>query len=422
MMKKCSFLMLAIATLLASCSQNDELQSTVNDNEGLKPVTISVAMPTEGMTTRATNASGDEEVTRCLIQILDENSQPLEGYETPEEMDGTEAGGFTTTATLSLDGRYSILFWADGGEDYYVADDLTAVSMADGLATPGIAYAASVAWGGAQAPAAVEADLRHVVSKITLRSTTVVSNGKKLSLHVPTTYSGYDILAEEPFAETTNGSTCSKTLQAAVPANSDVFSFYVLADGEENQTLILSNDGAETKIENVPVKPDTHIILQGDVEGAGYTQVTFTTNIESEWGNTETIKENQTAQVSYHIGDMKDLFSLVDITVTYTDENGDTQTETVTSLPWSKELPTVEVPFNPSMTIYYKMKEGVEFNKAEYGLQRSYSINVDTEATVLNNESVDSYDLFAADAAKGYIEQLEEKPDEISCEIKNSKE
>lgn len=67
------------------------------------------------------------------------------------------------------------------------------------------------------------------------------------------------------------------------------------------------------------------------------------------------------------------------------------------------------------------MKEGVEFNKAEYELQRSYSINVDTEATVLNNESVDSYDRFAADAAKGYIEQLEEKPDEISCEIKNSK-
>ena len=66
MNRKLSTLMLAAAALLASCSQNDELQSTVNDNEGLKPVTISVAMPTEGMTTRATNASGDEEVTRCL--------------------------------------------------------------------------------------------------------------------------------------------------------------------------------------------------------------------------------------------------------------------------------------------------------------------------------------------------------------------
>ena len=102
MNRKLSTLMLAAAALLASCSQNDELQSTVNDNEGLKPVTISVAMPTEGMTTRATNASGDEEVTRCLIQILDENSQPLEGYETPATMDGTEAGGFTKTVTTII--------------------------------------------------------------------------------------------------------------------------------------------------------------------------------------------------------------------------------------------------------------------------------------------------------------------------------
>ena len=61
MNRKLSVLMLAAAALLASCSQSDELQSTVNDTEELKPVTVSVAMPTEGMTTRAANAYGDEE-------------------------------------------------------------------------------------------------------------------------------------------------------------------------------------------------------------------------------------------------------------------------------------------------------------------------------------------------------------------------
>ena len=147
MNRKLSTLMLAAAALLASCSQSDELQNTVNDNEGLKPVTISVAMPTEGMTTRATNASGDEEVTRCLIQILDENSQPLEGYETPSTMDGTEAGGFTKTVTLNPTKTHRILFWADRGADFYTtANGLDQVTMADNLLTPDIAYTASTTW------------------------------------------------------------------------------------------------------------------------------------------------------------------------------------------------------------------------------------------------------------------------------------
>ena len=134
MNRKLSTLMLAAAALLASCSQSDELQNTVNDNEGLKPVIISVAMPTEGMTTRAANASGDEEVTRCLIQILDENSKPLEGYETPARMDGTEAGGFTKTVTLNPTKTHRILFWADRGDTYYItANGLDQVTMADDL-------------------------------------------------------------------------------------------------------------------------------------------------------------------------------------------------------------------------------------------------------------------------------------------------
>ena len=99
---------------------------------------------------------------------------------------------------------------------------------------------------------------------------------------------GFNVNYGQPINRTSNGSTYSKTLQTAVPANSDVFSFYVLADGEENQILTLTNDGAETEIENVPVKPDTHIILQGDVQYAGYTQVTFTAKIDTEWGITET--------------------------------------------------------------------------------------------------------------------------------------
>ena len=68
------------------------------------------------------------------------------------------------------------------------------------------------------------------------------------------------------------------------------------------------------------------------------------------------------------------------------------------------------------------MKEGVEFDKTTYEIQRSYSINVDTKATVLNNESENITTILATEVAKEYIKRLEEKPDKTSCEIKKSKE
>ena len=66
-MKRQNFLMLAAAALLASCSQDDALQNTVLNNEGLKPMTITASLPTDGMQTRA---AGDEAATRCYVQIL----------------------------------------------------------------------------------------------------------------------------------------------------------------------------------------------------------------------------------------------------------------------------------------------------------------------------------------------------------------
>ena len=76
MNKKLSTLILAAAALLVSCSQ-DELQNTVNNNEGMKPMTISVALP-DGMSTRAV-VSVDATDELCFLQILDGNGTDLDG-------------------------------------------------------------------------------------------------------------------------------------------------------------------------------------------------------------------------------------------------------------------------------------------------------------------------------------------------------
>ena len=109
-MKRQNFLMLAAAALLASCSQDDALQSTVNTNEGLKPMTITASLPTDGMQTRA---AGDEAATRCYVQILNGNGTELEdGNSKPIAMDPV-GGSFTTTVFLKGDNTYDFLFWAD---------------------------------------------------------------------------------------------------------------------------------------------------------------------------------------------------------------------------------------------------------------------------------------------------------------------
>ena len=77
MNRKTTVWMLAAAALLASCSQDDALQSTVNTNEGLKPMTITASLPTDGMQTRA-QAEGDAAAARCYVQILKGDGTELE--------------------------------------------------------------------------------------------------------------------------------------------------------------------------------------------------------------------------------------------------------------------------------------------------------------------------------------------------------
>ena len=140
MNRKLSTLMLAAAALLASCSQNDELQNTVNDNEGLKPMTISVSLP-EGMTTRAT-AADDATDAYCFVQILDEDGQDLaDGHSAVQGMSGTN-GSYTATVYLKGDETYRFLFWATSGDEKPTNLRNVAYTNGETLAWAGTALAA----------------------------------------------------------------------------------------------------------------------------------------------------------------------------------------------------------------------------------------------------------------------------------------
>ena len=283
--------MLAAAALLASCSQDDALQNTVNTNEGLKPMTITASLPTDGMQTRAT---GDEAATRCYVQILNGDGSALEGGNSePIEMAlDPNNGNFTTMVYLNGNKTYDFLFWADtettNADQSNAPTDLRAVAYTNGQ---------TIAWAGNDLDkmwnaAGVEIDLKHVVSRVTVmtKSNFEVSNAWPFTVTVPTVYSTYNVETEEVTGQVDKGYTFSAA-STTYDANAEVGHFYVLGDGS-TQKLGLHYDGPlenpAIEINEVPVSANTHITLKGDIYNAGLVNGNIIATTTIGWDTPET--------------------------------------------------------------------------------------------------------------------------------------
>lgn len=289
-----TLLVLAAAVLLASCSPDEMM--TGSGPDGLVPVTLSAAVD-DGVQTRVVSADEDESPTRCYVQAFTTADNgttltPAPGdLASPLDMgDPTEEGTFSlANVYLNPNETYVFLYWADNAEEPY--DDFPDLRLAY-YGIDRIAWAKrSEAWNYKTAGTAeISAELQHVVAKVTLKTTTNVEADSKITVTVPTTYNIYNvadetviqdvIIKDTPFEHTvTNAITGTKE-------GTEVFSFYALVDGN-NQDLTLANGTNSQKVSNVPLGPDMHTTLVGDVKNLGLTDVTFTANIEPTWSGTK---------------------------------------------------------------------------------------------------------------------------------------
>ena len=281
--------MLAAAALLASCSQDDALQNTVNTNEGLKPMTITASLPTDGMQTRA---AGDEAATRCYVQILNGDGTELEdGNSEPIEMK-LKGGTFTTTVFLKGDNTYDFLFWADTETvtDQNVPTDLTAVAYTNNGQT--IAWAGKIEdkiWDAK----GIEIDLEHVVSRVTVITTSnfTVDGDYPLTVTVPTVYGTYNVKAGAVVedSEVPNGYMLDVT-DGTYTADTEVAHFYVLGGGNQDLELWYKGpkENDEITITGVPVSANTHITLKGDIYNAGLVNGNIIAITTTGWDTPET--------------------------------------------------------------------------------------------------------------------------------------
>ena len=284
--------MLAAAALLASCSQDDALQSTVLNNEGLKPMTITASLPTDGMQTRA---AGDEAAARCYVQILNGDGTELEdGNSKPIPME-LKGGSFTTMVYLNGNKTYDFLFWADtettNADQSNAPANLRAVAYTNGQ---------TIAWAGkiedkVWEANGIEIDLKHVVSRVTVITTSnfTVDDKYSLTVTVPTVYGTYNVEASAVVEDSeVSGGYMLDVTDGTYTADTEVAHFYVLGNNESNQNLTLQYDGPNENpvitITEVPVLANYHITLKGDIYNAGLVNGTIKATTTTGWDTPET--------------------------------------------------------------------------------------------------------------------------------------
>ena len=297
--KRNIFAVLAAGVLLASCSQDEVMTDTGPD--GLVPVTLSAAVG-DGVQTRTIDADNDEDPTRCYVQAFTTADNgttltPAPGdLASPLDMGESTAEGTFSLANVYLNPNetYVFLYWADNEEKTASAlTDLTKVAYNYTGNGNLIAWAErSEAWNYKTAGTAeISAELQHVVAKVTLKTTTNVEAGSKITVTVPTTYTAYNVAAGDVIQERkANNTSFEHTVTNAITGTKDgaeVFSFYALVK-DETQYITLTNGTNSQQVSNVPLGPNMHTTLVGDVQNIGLTDVTFTASIDKKWDDTKT--------------------------------------------------------------------------------------------------------------------------------------
>ena len=295
--KRNIFAVLATAVLLASCSQDEVMTDTGPD--GLVPVTLSAAVG-DGVQTRVIG-DYDDEAEYYYVQVCrpDGTAYTDNDYATPTRLtDDNQDNIFTANIYLKADETYVFLFWADNSTTDIPAD-LHNVAYKKGS----IAFANRVKKKISKTDPTIETLLNHVVAKVTLKTTTDVEAGSKISVTVPTTYTTYNVNAYSSDATaSTNlpvGGAVTNELFSPEPEDEPlsaitgteegevVFSFYALVK-DETQNITLANGTNSQPVSNVPLGPNMHTTLVGDVQNIGLTDVTFTASIDGKWDDTET--------------------------------------------------------------------------------------------------------------------------------------
>ena len=277
-MKKTIFLMLGMAAMLASCSQ-DELETS--QGAGTAVITATVD---DGIATRA-SYDNDEgiDITRCLLEVRDGEGKLVGPQHTMTE--GTDGTYTFTVRGLDPEETYTYIFWADNGEAYD-AEDLTTVTMTDGKEAEALAFSSTIEG----KPGEITATLTHAVAKVTLKTTGTLVNGDNIKAEISGAAKTLNVLKGEASGEAQYDGEATMTEDMTA---GEVMTFYVPASAEgqvADMTITFTavdGDASLTKdVTNVPLRANYRTLVSGDIANIGAYDVTTTLSKDG-WNDNE---------------------------------------------------------------------------------------------------------------------------------------
>ena len=293
------FTAVLVALFFAACSEDDALTPSVpggGDDEGLQTYTLTASVDYTiaeagsgdaaeyAADTRAT-ANEDDKPTRFYAQAVYETggsavlSTVVEGKENAD-------GKYEFTFQLYSGWEYTYLFWADNANGADKPDDLRNIPYAIGT----VAFAAKET--GTPDAVTKNITLTHAVTKVTLRSTTeaalTLSKEVSLATTCATTYNVQNLAA----AASSQQTYTATLTESSIAQNSEALSCYLIPASDEQDVTVGANLLTQT-IASVPLVPDTHVTLQGDLSedntnwnaSGAYTEAKFRSYLFDAKGN-----------------------------------------------------------------------------------------------------------------------------------------
>lgn len=253
----------ALALLLAACGEDDILRNpSTGETEGTESVTFTATVDYTieeygngaKASTRATSDS-DDAPTRFYAQAIDETTA-----EVSDVIIGVPSGdNYTFTfPSLTTGMQYTFMFWADNATDDVVPTNLSSI-----MYTPGnIAFAANAEG----TPASVEKNitLKHVVTKVTLRSTTEATLTESKDVTLATTCATVYNVQNLAAATSEQHTYTARLTESSIAQNGDALSCYLIPASGAQDVTVGANLLTQT-ITSVPLAPNSHVILQGDL-------------------------------------------------------------------------------------------------------------------------------------------------------------
>lgn len=272
------WLVTAILIILSACNEETEKP----ESNQLMAITIAVKTET-GIEARA-SYSEDDPLTRCLLEVRDADGLLVGEQHTAQV---STDGSFTFDLRLNPVDKYDFLFWADGGETYYNASDLTDIQVANAEGAAGIACSGKLK---RELPeSSMQIILHHVVAKVTFKPTNKLNKELPLGITFPM-YTSYNVAdgivigktEERKTSFTVSDASENNPESASVPA----YTFYALAAESSVQNITLSHEGVTVDLTNVPLMTNRHTVLIGHV---GKVESSITAALSSTWSGDEAI-------------------------------------------------------------------------------------------------------------------------------------